>query len=250
MLWRVLLLNVLLMFVNYIDRTNLSFAAVQLNKDIGLDHQTYGLGAGLFFCAYASMQVPANMIMAKIGGPIWLGTIGMLWGITAACFASLRSVPQFLALRFLLGVFEAGALPGMWSYLSHFYSRQRITIPLGYLMGSLIVSQALGAPIAAGLLSLDGKGGLRGWQWLFLVEGVLACIVAAAWFFMPRDVDAIKGLTVVEKAALHASMAHQCKPASNPVKALLGALRNPAVWIDGGGIEFFRGVAFYGLMYW
>jgi hypothetical protein len=71
------------------------------------------------------------MAMAKIGGPIWLGTIGMLWGITAACFASLRSVPQFLALRFLLGVFEAGALPGMWSYLSHFYSRQRITIPLG-----------------------------------------------------------------------------------------------------------------------
>jgi MFS family permease len=71
------------------------------------------------------------MAMAKIGGPIWLGTIGMLWGITAACFASLRSVPQFLALRFLLGVFEAGALPGMWSYLSHFYSRQRITVPLG-----------------------------------------------------------------------------------------------------------------------
>jgi MFS family permease len=71
------------------------------------------------------------MVMAKIGGPIWLGTIGMLWGITAACFASLRSVPQFLALRFLLGFFEAGALPGMWSYLSHFYSRQRITVPLG-----------------------------------------------------------------------------------------------------------------------
>jgi sugar phosphate permease len=89
------------------------------------------IAAGLFFCAYASMQVPANMVMAKIGGPIWLGTIGMLWGITAACFASLRSVPQFLALRFLLGVFEAGALPSMWSYLSHFYSRQRITVPLG-----------------------------------------------------------------------------------------------------------------------
>ncbi|WIA15325.1 hypothetical protein OEZ85_001991 [Tetradesmus obliquus] len=250
MLTRVLLLNVLLMFVNYIDRTNLSFAAVQLNRDIGLDHQTYGLGAGLFFCAYASMQVPANMLMAKIGGPIWLGTIGMLWGITAACFASLRSVPQFLALRFLLGVFEAGALPGMWSYLTHFYSRQRITIPLGYLMGSLIVSQALGAPIAAGLMSLDNKGGLRGWQWLFLVEGVLACIVAFAWFFMPRDIDAIRGLTDDERAALHASMSHAAKPSADPVKALVAALKNPAVWIGGGGIKFFRDVGFYGLMYW
>jgi MFS family permease len=126
----------------------------------------------------------------------------------------------------------------------------KIFMHAGYLMGSLIVSQALGAPIAAGLMSLDGKAGLKGWQWLFLVEGVLACLVAAAWFFMPRDIDAIKGLTDDERAALHASLAHHAKPASSPVKALLGALRNPAVWIGGGGIKFFRDVAFYGLMYW
>lgn len=259
--WRVLLLNIALMFVNHIDRTSLSFASVELNRDLGIDKATYGLGAGLFFAAYASMQVPANMMMTRIGGPIWLGSIAMCWGAVAACFAAISNIPQFLALRFLLGFFESGAVPGMnclaasschaafmsicmacnqhahaintlgvtsftvhppatvlqpslllgslwpwtelntlsalllaccqaladhctrytcpfWhvhtgmmSYLSHFYSKQRITVPLGYLMGALIVSQALGAPLAAGFLSLDGYGGLMGWQWLFLLEG-------------------------------------------------------------------------------
>lgn len=112
LLWRVLALNIALMFVNYIDRTNLSFASVQLNRDIGLDKATYGLGAGLFFATYASMQVPANMAMTKIGGPIWLGTIALCWGVTAACFAAVKDIPTFLALRCLLGFFEAGALPG------------------------------------------------------------------------------------------------------------------------------------------
>jgi len=102
--WRVLSLNIALMFVNYLDRTNLAFAAVQLNKDIGLSHEVYGLGAGLFFATYATMQVPANMAMTKIGGPIWLGAIALLWGIVAACFALIRDVPEFLALRCLLGL--------------------------------------------------------------------------------------------------------------------------------------------------
>lgn len=110
--WRVLVLNIALMFVNYIDRTNLSFASVQLNTQIGLDDITYGLGAGLFFATYAGMQIPANMVMTKIGGPIWLGTIAMCWGVTAASFAAIKDVPEFLALRCLLGFFEAGALPG------------------------------------------------------------------------------------------------------------------------------------------
>lgn len=102
------------MFVNYIDRTNLAFASVQLNKDIGLSHEVYGLGAGLFFATYASMQVPANLAMTMIGGPVWLGSIALLWGVCAACFALIRNVSTFLALRCLLGLFEAGALPGMW----------------------------------------------------------------------------------------------------------------------------------------
>lgn len=111
--WRILVLNIALMFVNYIDRTNLSFASVQLNPELGLDNTAYGLGAGLFFATYAGMQIPANMMMTKIGGPIWLGTIALCWGVTAACFATIRTIPHYFALRCLLGFFEAGALPGV-----------------------------------------------------------------------------------------------------------------------------------------
>ncbi|KAF8056438.1 ttuB [Scenedesmus sp. PABB004] len=250
LLARVLSLNIALMLVNYLDRTNLSFASVQLNRDIGLSKSDYGLGAGLFFAAYASMQVPANMVMTKIGGPIWLGTIALLWGVVATCFAAIRNVHTFLALRFLLGLFEAGALPGMWAYLSHFYSKPRLTLPLGYLMGALIVSQAIGAPLAAGLMALDGRGGLQGWQWLFVVEGVMAVIVAVCILaFLPRDIDAVKGLTPDERAALHEAMSASPKPVGSARAALRGAVTNPAVFV-GGAIKFFRDVAFYGITYW
>jgi len=136
------------------------------------------------------------------------------------------------------------------AYLSHFYSKQRITLPLGCLMGSLIVPQALGAPIAAGLMSLDGHAGLKGWQWLFLVEGVLAVLVALAFFFLPRNIDAVRWLTAAEKAAVHASMKGQQMPVASSRQALLGALRNPVVYVAGFGIKFFRDIAFYGLLYW
>jgi MFS family permease len=158
----------------------------------------------------------------------------------------LLSLLLLQVLRLLLGLFEAGALPGMWALLAHFYSKERITMPLGWLMGALIVSQALGAPIAALLMMLDGHGGLRGWQWLFLLEGVAAVIVSASFFFMPKDIDVMKGLTPEEREALHASFAHHARPARSTRQLLLGALKNPAVWIAGTGIKFLRDVAFYG----
>eukprot|EP00879_Flechtneria_rotunda_P005587 GHRR01005882.1.p2 GENE.GHRR01005882.1~~GHRR01005882.1.p2 ORF type:complete len:144 (+),score=39.67 GHRR01005882.1:298-729(+) len=100
---RVLLLNIALMFVNYLDRTNLAFASVQLNKDIGLDPASYGLGAGLFFAAYASMQVPANMMMSKLGGPMWLGTIALAWSAVAACFSLIRNITDCLFVACAVG---------------------------------------------------------------------------------------------------------------------------------------------------
>lgn len=249
MFWRVLLLNMLLMFVNYIDRTNLSFGSIQMNSDLNISPSQYGLGAGLFFLSYASMGIPAQIMMTRVGGPKWLGTIALGWGIVAACFALVRSIPAFLALRCLLGFFESGALPGMWTYLTYFYNKNRITVPMGYLMTALILSQALGAPLAAGLMAMDGLGGLRGWQWLFLIEGLLAIVVAVAFFFMPAGVDQVKGLTEDERAAVHASMAAYVKPQAAVGPALKAAVQNPAVWVLGSA-KFCRDVAFYGLMYW
>jgi MFS family permease len=215
-----------------------------MNADLGITPTQYGLGAGLFFLSYSSMGIPCQILMSYIGGPRWLGTIALGWGIVAACMSLIRTVPAFLAMRCLLGFFESGALPGMWTYLSYFYNKNRITVPLGYLMTALILSQALGAPLAAGLMAMDSLGGLRGWQWLFLIEGLMAVVVASAFFFMPAGVDQVKGLTDDEKEAVHASMAAY-KPQAAVGPAMKAALLNPAVWVIGVG-KFCRDVAFYG----
>ena len=134
------------------------------------------------------------------------------------------------------------------AFLAHWYNKNRITTPLGLLMGSLILSQAVGAPLAAGLMKLDGLPAsrpLRGWQWLFLIEGALAVIVGCGWFFLPADIDKHKKLTVEERGALHASLAAGARPHASPLAALKGSLRNPAVWLC-SLMKLCRDVGFYG----
>lgn len=162
----------------YLDRTNLSFAALELNRDLGLSCSTYGLGAALFFVSYALFQMPSTVACARLGAPVWLAGNIIAWGIVATLFAAANSVPAFLALRFLLGATEAAAFPGMWYHLSLFYPAEPGepgTTGLGAAYAKVAsctaLAQVLGAPLAAAILSMDGLGGLRGWQWLFLLEG-------------------------------------------------------------------------------
>jgi ACS family tartrate transporter-like MFS transporter len=117
-------------YSNYIDRTNLAFASVQLNKDIGLSPTVYGLGSGLFFISYAFFQLPSNIALDFFGGPLWISFICATWGAVAAGFAGIQNEATFLALRFLLGIFEAGAFPGMVYYVSCFYPRNRTQVPM------------------------------------------------------------------------------------------------------------------------
>ena len=159
--------------VCYLDRTNLSFAAVQLNRDLHLSCFSYGLGAGLFFVSYASFQVPSTMIQARVGAPIWLGLTIVVWGIVAASFAAVRSQGVFVLLRVLLGLAESGTFPGVWQHLSRFYSPRELGAAYSFVSTSTALAQIIGAPIAAVILAtLDGSLGLAGWQWLFLIEGV------------------------------------------------------------------------------
>lgn len=225
---------------------------MELTGALGLTPATYGLGASLFFASYCVLQIPSQMLMAYIRRQnLYLAGLLACWGAAAAAMAGMRSIPQFLALRVLLGVFEAGALPALWTYLSHCYGRERLAVPLGVMMGTLILSQAVGPLLAAGLLSMNGLGGLAGWQWLFLIEGCLAIAVALGWLLMPHDVDAISALTPEEAAAVHASMARTHKPArgGNQLAVLAAALRNPAVYVI-SAIKFTRDVVLYGLIYW
>ncbi|KAG2441973.1 hypothetical protein HYH02_009767 [Chlamydomonas schloesseri] len=170
--WAILPLFCLISGACYIDRTNLAFASIQLNRDLGFNAQVYGLGSGMFFLGYSLFMIPSNALVTRLGAPRLLGILVTTWGCVAASFTSLTSARQFYWLRFLLGAAEAGAFPGMWYYLYLFFPADQMTVPLSVMEAAVAVANVLSAPLAAALLALGGAGGLAGWQWLFLLEGL------------------------------------------------------------------------------
>lgn len=133
-------------------------------------------------CPSAVFQLPSNIALDFFGGPLWISFICATWGAVAAAFAGIRNEATFLALRFLLGIFEAGAFPGMVYYVSCFYPRNRTQVPMTAIVMGILVSQCVGAAMAAGFLSMDGIAGMRGWQWLFLIEGLMCVAVSLYWW--------------------------------------------------------------------
>ncbi|KAL0050402.1 hypothetical protein WJX82_010597 [Trebouxia sp. C0006] len=168
LLWKFFALTVLC----YIDRTNLAFAAIQLNKSLGFTEHIYGVGASIFFVGYSICQIPSNLILVRVGAPLWLSVLIVSWGIVATAFAAINGKWMFYILRLLLGATESGTFPGMWYHLSTFYTDKEIGVAYSYVSAGTALSQVIGAPLAAGLLALDGWLGLAGWQWLFIVEGI------------------------------------------------------------------------------
>lgn len=149
---------------------------------------------------YALFQIPSNIVLARIGANFWLGGIMIVWGILASSMAFITNVSQFYFVRFALGVAEAGTFPGLWYYFTLFYPEKWLTVPLSYLELALITSSPISSPFAVGLLSLDGKLGFRGWQWLFVLEGVLPIILGISIFYLwPKDPSSARFLTSEEK---------------------------------------------------
>lgn len=177
--WRLIPLLFLLYIVSFIDRTNVSFAALQMNRDLGFGAAVYGLGAGIFFLGYALFEVPSNLILARVGARRWISRIAITWGLLASAMLLVRNAESFYVLRFLLGVAEAGFFPGIIYYLGQWFpERQRARAISGFMLG-VPISAMIGGPAAGVLLALDGTFGLAGWQWLFVVEGVPAVILGA-----------------------------------------------------------------------
>ncbi|MFM0002417.1 MULTISPECIES: MFS transporter [Paraburkholderia] len=174
--WRLLPFLVTCYMFAYLDRVNVGFAKLQMQTDLGFSDAAYGVGAGIFFIGYVLFELPSNLMLPRVGARRTFSRILVLWGITSACMLFVRNVPAFYAMRFLLGVFEAGFAPGMIYYLSCWYGPARMAraIALVFVAGPL--GGIVGGPVSAWLMtSLSGVGGLAGWQWMFLVEG-LPCI--------------------------------------------------------------------------
>lgn len=199
---RVLPLFVVMFVANYIDRVNIGFVRTHLAADIGLSTAAYGLGAGLFFIGYALFEVPSNMLLARVGARAWLTRIMLTWGLVAAAMVFVRHETSFYALRFALGVAEAGFFPGVVWYLTRWLpAAERGRAMAVFLSGSAIAS-VLAGPITGALLELHG-GGLRSWQWMFLVEGGFSVVLGfAVWLWLDSLPNDAKWLNDDEKSAV------------------------------------------------
>lgn len=189
------------MFVaNYMDRVNLGFAQDQLRADVGLSAAAFGLGAGIFFIAYAIFEVPSNMLMERFGAKIWLTRIMISWGVVATAMAFVTTPGMFYALRFLLGVAEAGFFPAVIYYFSRWLPdshRGRATSI--FLMGSGTATVIVG-PISGALLEMHGVWGHSGWQWMFFIEGVFSVVLGfVVYRYLDNDIESAGWLTEEEK---------------------------------------------------
>ncbi len=184
--WRLIPLLSVCYMVAYMDRANISFAALQMNRDLGFNAGVYGFGAGVFFVSYAICELPSNMLLLRFGARRWIARIMLTWGLLAAAMVFVRSPASFYTLRFLLGMAEAGFFPGVLYYLSLWFPQEIRARSIGRFYIAFPLSNVLMGLIAGSLLSLNGRLGLRGWQWLFLVEALPAIVLSAVvWFVLP-----------------------------------------------------------------
>jgi MFS transporter, ACS family, tartrate transporter len=175
--WRIVPFIMLLYFIAFIDRVNIGFAALTMNKDLGFSSSVFGLGAGIFFLGYFLFEVPSNLILNKVGARLWIARVMITWGIISAIFAFIKGETSFLILRFLLGVAEAGFFPGIILYLSFWFPARYRAGVVSLFMAAAPISVVLGSPLSSALLEMNGVLGLKGWQWMFLLEAIPAFIL-------------------------------------------------------------------------
>ncbi|GMH39083.1 hypothetical protein BSKO_06981 [Bryopsis sp. KO-2023] len=201
--WRILPVCFWMTFFCFVDRTNLGLAADSFCRDIGINNAQYGTGVGLLFLGYALFQIPSNIVLYKVGAPLWLGFILTFWGVVALSMAFVTNVQGFYFLRFMLGVAESGAFPGMWFYFTRFFPENRLTLPYTITELGVKLSQVVAAPFAAALLSLGGFLAIKDWQWLFFLEGLPPIFLGFyIWYSFPKDPKTAKWLTQEESTWL------------------------------------------------
>jgi MFS transporter, ACS family, tartrate transporter len=204
---RLLPFAILAYFLCYLDRINVSFAALTMNKDLGLDASMYGMAAGAFFWGYFLFEVPSNLILERVGARFWIARIMVTWGIVSAATAFCVGPKSFMVARFLLGLAEAGFYPGLVLYFSYWFpDLHRARIVSGFTL-ALPLAASIGAPLSTGILSLNGMGGLAGWQWMFLAEAVPSILlgVVAMLYLTDRPAEA-RWLSDAERSWLTATL--------------------------------------------
>jgi len=233
--WRLLPLFGLGYGIAYMDRANIGYAQFQMSVDLSFSATVYGLGAGLFFLSYALMEVPSNLLLVRFGARRWIARIMLTWGVLAMGMMFVKTPLQYYAMRFLLGAAEAGFFPGVVFYLMHWFPAYERGRAVSRFYVALPLSMVVMGAISGALLNLQGLLGLAGWQWLFAVEGLPAVLLGLTIFFLlPDSPERAKWLTEAERAAIARGLAADLARSSVPAdQSMLGALRDPWVWLLG-----------------
>ena len=238
----------------YVDRVNVGFAKLQMQRDLNMSDAVYGVGAGIFFLGYFIFEIPANMIMQRLGARLWLGPIMIVWGVVSACTMFVRSATGFYVLRFVLGMVESGFFPGVILYLTYWYTRQHRAKMVAAFMTANPLSGVLAGPISGAILAFaSDAGGLRAWQWLFLLEGIPSILAGAVTtFFLDDNPSRARWLTSDERGLLLDRLQKEedaKRSGGKSRRRLIDAFKSGQVWLL--CVVYFGFVmGNYGLWFW
>jgi len=229
--WRIVPFIMLLYFIAYLDRVNIGFAALTMKQDLGFTASILGFGAGIFFWGYFLFEVPSNIALHKFGARLWIARVMVTWGVISGAMAFVEGPTSFYVMRFLLGAAEAGFFPGIILYLSYWFPARHRAGVTALFMAAAPISTALGSPISAALLEMNGVMGLVGWQWMFILEAIPALILGVVVFFYMTDKpEQAKWLKDDERAWLVGAMnAEAASKADSSQHGILSGLANPRV---------------------
>jgi len=233
----------------YLDRVNVGFAKLQMSKALSLSDAAFATGAGIFFIGYFFFEVPSNVALKKFGARMWIARIMISWGIVSACMIFVKGEFSFNALRFLLGIVEAGFFPGVIFYLTLWYPSRLRSTRTAWFVAAIAVSGVIGNPISGWIMdTLSGAMGLAGWQWLFLAEGIPSVIVGF-WviFYLNSSIEEAKWLTSEEKALLAKNLS--AEETTKTEHKLSDAFKSGKVWAL-CAIYFTLMIGLYGIAFW
>jgi ACS family tartrate transporter-like MFS transporter len=226
--WRLVPLLTLAYLFSYLDRNSIGFAALTMNKDLGLTATQFGAAAGWFFLSYTLCEVPSNIALYRFGARVWIAIILVAWGLVSAAMALVKNAESLYAMRFLLGVAEAGFFPGVTFYLASWFPREYRTRILAWFLAAIPLSSLIGAPISGLLLGMDGILGLAGWKWMFIMvswpAAVLGLVVLKVLPERPQDASWLTREEIDAIAEMHAAETHD-----RPKSSIIGALTDSRV---------------------
>lgn len=250
---RLLPLLFLMYVVAYLDRVNIGFARLQMNADLEFSDTVYGLGAGIFFLGYFLFEIPSNLILQRVGARIWIARILIVWGLLSMAMIWTDSPGTFYGLRFLLGVGEAGFFPGIIYYLTSWYPDRRRARTTAWFMAAVPAAGVIGGPLSGWLMTaLEGLQGLRGWQWLFIAEGLPAIVLGCITLLWLDDhPEQARWLSLEDKRLLQIQCAADRKPycPADHCVHLRDAVRSSQVW-SLATVYFFLVMGTYGISFW